>query len=115
MEYSRLPVLPIPASIRRRLPRFSSAQKGSADNRLSEARCYGLSSSSEPHLAFQPQFSETVTIETRPTTASEDLDSSDSGSRGSDSPVVGDTGSPVQYETESGLRWNRVVPGEHIR
>lgn len=115
MEYSRLPVLPIPASIRRRLPPFFSAQKGSADNRLSGAPTYGLSSSSEPHLAFHGQFSETVAIETRPSTASDDLDSSDSSSQGSDSPRSGGTASPVQYETESGLRWNRVVPGECIR
>lgn len=46
----------------------------------------------------------------RPSTASDDLDF-ESGSGGS-SPPSEETGLPAKYETESGLRWNRVVPGE---
>lgn len=46
----------------------------------------------------------------RPSTASDDLDSLDSGS-GSDSPRA-DVVGPVKYEETSGLRWNRVVPGK---
>lgn len=116
MEYSRLSILPIPASIRRRLLRLYSYHKAVIDDKSSGALYHGISSSSEPLLTFQAQSSGAIPIETqRPSTASDDLDSSDSGSRGSDSPRIEDAGSPVKYETESGLRWNRVVPGENMQ
>lgn len=49
----------------------------------------------------------------RPST-SDDMSSFDSESRESNSPPVEEVDCPTKYETESGLRWNRVVPGEHI-
>lgn len=72
-----------------------------------------LSSSSEPHLAISSQPSEALSMEIQgPSTASGDLDSFDSGSRGFNTPRLDGAVSPAKYETKSGLRWNRVVPGE---
>jgi hypothetical protein len=111
MEYSGLAIFPIPASIRRRLPRlYSSRAVPKTESSGDQHR--GLASASEPHLLCHSQFSASLTPELqRPSTASDDLDSFDSGSVGSDS-LREDIGSPAKYETESGLRWNRVVPGE---
>ncbi|CAI7599219.1 unnamed protein product [Penicillium glandicola] len=114
MEYPGLAIFPIPASIRRRLPRLyfsrpiSKAVESSGDQRR------GLTSSSEPHLLCYSQLSASAVPELqRPSTASGDLDSVGSGSGGSDSPKE-DMGSPSKYETESGLRWNRVVPAFNL-
>ena len=113
MEYTRLPLLPIPASIRRRLPRLYYSHRAIADGQPSGARNRGLTSSSEPHLPCQDQLPEIIAAEAqRPSTASDDLESFDSGSGGSNSPQTEEAGSPAKYETESGLRWNRVVPGK---
>jgi hypothetical protein len=111
MEYSGLAIFPIPASIRRRLPRLYSSRAVPKTAESTGDQRRGLASSSEPHLLCHSQFSASVTPELqRPSTASDDLDSFDSGSVGSDS--LREDISPAKYETESGLRWNRVVPGE---
>ncbi|KAJ5167374.1 uncharacterized protein N7482_006155 [Penicillium canariense] len=115
MEYSRLPILPIPALIRRRLPRLYSSRRAISDNEPSGVLHHGLASSSEPHLPFNSQPLERAATEAqRPSTAGNDLDSSDSGSGGSNSPPVEEVGCPTKYETESGLRWNRVVPAFNL-
>ncbi|KAJ6121031.1 hypothetical protein N7523_005311 [Penicillium sp. IBT 18751x] len=106
MEFSRLPLLPIPASIRRRLPRLYPSHRAGV-----EAETGGKlrHSSSEPHLPLPDHGSLTeIAIETRPSTASDDLSFDSSGG----SSPREDTGIPTKYETESGLRWNRVVPGK---
>ncbi|CAG8909789.1 unnamed protein product [Penicillium egyptiacum] len=114
MEYSGLAIFPIPASIRRRLPRLYSSRAVPKATESSGDQRRGLSSSSEPHLLCHSQFSASVAPELqRPSTASDDLDSFDSGSVGSDS-LRDDIASPTKYETESGLRWNRVVPAFNL-
>jgi hypothetical protein len=114
MEYSGFPLFPaIPASIRRRLPRLYSSHRAPIGTESSGDPRRGLASLSEPHLLCHGQFPERVVPEVRPSTASDDQDSSfDSGSRSPDSPPAEEMGSPTKYEAESGLRWNRVVPGE---
>lgn len=109
MEYSGLAIFPIPASIRRRLPRLYSSRAVSKATESSGDQRRGLTSSSEPHLLCHSRFS--VPEPQRPSTASDDLDSFESGSVGSDTPRE-DMGSTIKYETASGMRWNRVVPGE---
>lgn len=112
MEYSGLAIFPIPASIRRRLPRLYSSRAVSKATESSGDQRLGLTSSSEPHLPCHSHFSASVVPELqRHSTASDDLDSFESGSVGSDTPRE-DMGSTTKYETASGLRWNRVVPGE---
>ncbi|KAJ5711955.1 hypothetical protein N7488_006111 [Penicillium malachiteum] len=116
MEYSRLSLLPIPATIRRRLPRLYSTQRPVSDNDSSgvERLRHGLTSLSEPQLCHR-QFPELVIIETqRPSTASDSLDSFESGSVGTESPPTEEGMSPAKYETESGLRWNRVIPAFNL-
>jgi hypothetical protein len=109
MDYPGFTIIPIPASIRRRLPRLYSSRAASKADVTGDPR-RGLASTSEPQLCHS-RFPEPVGPEVRrPSTASDDLDF-DSGSRGSDSPAE-EMGSPTKYEAESGLRWNRVVPGE---
>lgn len=113
MEYSRLPILPIPALLRRRLSRLYSSHRAVADSKPSGALRNELTTSSEPHLPFHAQLLEQAAAEAqRPSTASDVLGSLDSGSRESSSPPVEEVGCPTKYETESGLRWNRVVPGK---
>ncbi|KAJ5682832.1 hypothetical protein N7462_005997 [Penicillium macrosclerotiorum] len=116
MEYSRLPMLPIPASIRRRLSRIYPAHKAVTNDELSGAlRHNALVSSSEPHLPFNSQHLKLAAIEPqRPSTASDDLDSFEFVSRESNSPSLEDTGCSANYETNSGLRWNRVVPAFNL-
>lgn len=115
MEYSRLPLLPIPGLLRRRLSRLYSLHRAVADNKPSPASRNELTISSEPHLPFHDQLVERAAVEAqRPSTGSDDLGSLDSGSRESSSPPVEEVGSPTKYETESGLRWNRVVPGARV-
>ncbi|KAJ5226373.1 hypothetical protein N7468_007598 [Penicillium chermesinum] len=108
MEYSRLPLLPILASIRRRLPRLYSSHN---NDHLSGAISQRLSSSSEPYLPYMGKFEPTESQ--RPSTASDDLGSLDSTS-GSDTPRTDEEGSLAKYEQESGLRWNRVVPAFNL-
>ncbi|KAJ5983226.1 hypothetical protein N7481_005325 [Penicillium waksmanii] len=119
MEYSRLPLLPIPASIRRRLLRLYPSHRAGSDPEeiTSEALRHALASSSEPYLPYGSQLSGNLATEIqRPSTASDDLDSlnSGSGSSGSNSPQTEESGPPAKYETESGLRWNRVVPAFNL-
>jgi hypothetical protein len=107
----------IPASIRRRLLRLYPSHRAGPDTEeiTSEALRHALASSSEPYLPYCSQISGNLATETqRPPTASDDLDSlnSGSGSSGPSSPPTEESGHPTKYETESGLRWNRVVPGE---
>ncbi|KAJ5158139.1 uncharacterized protein N7500_007790 [Penicillium coprophilum] len=113
MEYPGLAIFPIPASIRRRLPRlYSSRAVPKAESNGDQRR--GLASLSEPHLLCHNQFSTSVATELqRPSTASDDLDSFDSGSVRSDSPREG-MGSTTKYESDTGLRWNRVVPAFNL-
>ncbi|KAJ5970290.1 uncharacterized protein N7479_000208 [Penicillium vulpinum] len=114
MEYSGFAIFPIPASIRRRLPRLYSSRALPKATESSGDQRHGLTSSSEPHLLYHSQFSTSVTPELqRPSTASDDSVSFDSGSWGSGSPQE-DMGSPTKYETETGLRWNRVVPAFNL-
>lgn len=109
MEFSRLPLLPIPASIRRRLPHLYPSHRAGADT---DAGGVLRHSSSEPHLPLPSHGNLTeIAVEMRPSTASDDLDFD--SSEGS-SPRDEETGVPTKYETESGLRWNRVVPGKYI-
>ncbi|CAG7918855.1 unnamed protein product [Penicillium olsonii] len=103
MDYS-FPAFPIPASIRRRLPRlYSAGRKDLPDLHR------GLASASEPQLCNVPIIEGR---DSRPTTASDDLDF-DSGSRGYETPPE-EMASPTKYEAESGLRWNRVVPAFNL-
>ncbi|KAJ9490563.1 hypothetical protein VN97_g2691 [Penicillium thymicola] len=114
MEYSGLAIFPIPASIRRRLPRLYSSRAVSKATESSGNQRRGLTSSSDPHLLCHSHFSASVVPELqRPSTASDDLDSFESGSVGSDTPQE-DLGSTTKYETASGLRWNRVVPAFNL-
>ncbi|KAJ6137218.1 hypothetical protein N7471_003704 [Penicillium samsonianum] len=114
MEYAGLAIFPIPASIRRRLPRLYSSRAVPKATESSGDPRRGLASLSEPHLLCHSQFSTSVAPEVqRPSTASDDLDSFDSGSVGSDTPRE-DMGSTTKYETASGLRWNRVVPAFNL-
>ena len=107
MEYA---IFPIPASIRRRLPRLYSRAVPNTTESSGQHR--GLASSSEPHLLCQSQLPASVVPELQgPSTASDDLDLFGPGFVESDS-LREDMGSPTKYETTSGLRWNRVVPGE---
>ncbi|KAJ5382334.1 hypothetical protein N7517_000245 [Penicillium concentricum] len=113
MEYPGLAIFPIPASIRRRLPRLYSSRAVPKPESNGDQR-RGLASLSEPHLLCHDQFSTSVAPDLqRPSTASDDLDSFDSGSVRSDSPREC-MGSPTKYETDSGLRWNRVVPAFNL-
>ncbi|KAJ5596908.1 hypothetical protein N7450_003366 [Penicillium hetheringtonii] len=119
MEFSGLSLLPIPASIRRRLLRLVPSHRAGSDTEEPQngRLRYELSSSSEPYLSRYGQLSGNPAVENqRPSTASDDLDSltSGSGSSGSDSPPLEESGLPVKYETESGLRWNRVVPAFNL-
>lgn len=115
MEYSRLPLLPIPSLLRRRLSRLYSFHRAVADNKPSGASRNELTISSEPHLPFHDQLVERAAAEAqRPSTGSDDLGSLGSGSRESSSPPVEEVGCPTKYETESGLRWSRVVPGTRV-
>ncbi|KAJ5788933.1 uncharacterized protein N7518_005944 [Penicillium psychrosexuale] len=111
MDYA---IFPIPASIRRRLPRLYSARAVPETTESSGDQHRGLASSSEPHLLCQSQLSASVVPELQgPSMASDDLDLFDPGPVGSDSPRE-DMGSPTKYETTSGLRWNRVVPAFNL-
>lgn len=117
MEYSRLPLLSIPGLLRRRLSRLYSFHRAVADKKPSGAWASRneLTMSSEPHLPFHDQLVERAAAEAqRPPTGSDDLGSLDSASRESSSPPVEEVGSLIKYETESGLRWNRVVPGTRV-
>ncbi|KAJ5126670.1 hypothetical protein N7448_007449 [Penicillium atrosanguineum] len=108
MEFSRLPLLPIPASIRRRLPRLYPSHRAGADTESGGALRH---SSSEPHLPLPGHESLTeIAVEMRPSTASDDLSFDSSGG----SSPREETGVPTKYETESGLRWNRVVPAFNL-
>ncbi|KAJ5188005.1 hypothetical protein N7491_004327 [Penicillium cf. griseofulvum] len=108
MEYPGLAIFLIPASIRRRLPRlYSSRAESNGDQR------HGLASLSEPQLLCHSELSTSVAPEIqRPSTASDDVDLFDSGSVRSDSREG--MSSPTKYDTESGLRWNRVVPAFNL-
>lgn len=112
MEYPGFAIFPIPASIRRRLPRlYSSHRPVSQGAESSKDPRNGLTSSSDSNLSCHSQLSPVSVDVQRPSTASEDSDF-DSGSWRSDSPE--EIKPPTKYETESGLRWNRVVPGESL-
>ncbi|KAJ5925943.1 hypothetical protein N7454_007453 [Penicillium verhagenii] len=115
MEYTRLSILPpITATIRRRLPRLYSSHRAGADNESSGDLQHGLASLSEPQLSFHGQPPELAISELpRPSTGSDSLDSFASKSGGSDTPPT-EEGDPTKYETESGLRWNRVVPAYNL-
>jgi len=112
MEFSRLTLLPIPASIRRRLPRLYPSHKAGADTTSDAALRLSLS---EPHLACPSHLTEIAVEVQGPLTASNDLNfesgSGGSGGSGGSTPREG-TDLPPAYETESGLRWNRIVPGK---
>lgn len=113
MYSTGFPILPaIPTSIRNRL--YSNRRTEPDRNNLNGDLHGGLaSSSSEPHLLYHPKSAEPEASDIRrPKTASDDLDSFDSSSRKSGSPRVEDVGSPANYESASGLRWNRVIPGK---
>ncbi|KAJ5131383.1 uncharacterized protein N7515_007422 [Penicillium bovifimosum] len=106
MEYSEFSIFPLPASIRRRLPRLSSFHRAEIKGTESNGNPHhGLASSSEPQLLCHTQISTVIPEVQRPSTASDDLDL-DSSSGRSDSSRE-EMGSPAKYETESGLRWNR--------
>ncbi|KAJ5204893.1 uncharacterized protein N7498_005772 [Penicillium cinerascens] len=109
MEFSRLPLLPIPASIRRRLPRLYPSHRAGSDGDSGGALRH---SSSEPHLPVHGHPTEISVEMQRPSTASDDLEF-ESGSGGS-TPPGEETSLPAKYETESGLRWNRVVPAFNL-
>ncbi|KAJ5091225.1 hypothetical protein NUU61_006095 [Penicillium alfredii] len=117
MAYSGLPLFPpIPASIRRRiLHLYSSHRAAPKSHESSRDPRRGLVASSEPHLLCHDQTWAPATPEARPATASGDWDSFDSSASGiSDSPRLDGAGCPVNYETQSGLRWNRVVPAFNL-
>ncbi|KAJ5161942.1 hypothetical protein N7492_007334 [Penicillium capsulatum] len=107
MAYSALLAFPIPASVRRRLPRwYLSSHRTSVGIESGGDLCRGLESSSEPHLSsFTPLERSSGAELHRPSTASED--SFDSGS-GPNTPSTEPY--PAKYETDSGVHWNRVVP-----
>jgi hypothetical protein len=107
MDYPGFSIFPIPASIRRRLPRLYLSRAVIKSETTGDPR-RGLASTSEPQLCYT-KFPLGPEVQ-RPSTASDDQDF-DSRSRGSDS-TAEEMGSPTKYEAESGLRWNRVVPGE---
>ena len=111
MEYSRLPSFPIPASIRRRLPRLYPFNRTGSQIESNRDLRHELSSSSEPQLpCFAPLADPSANEVQRPSTASDD--SLYSGSGASSTPQI-DENPIAKYETGSGLRWNRVVPGEN--
>ncbi|KAJ5757582.1 uncharacterized protein N7511_006276 [Penicillium nucicola] len=107
MDYSGFPLFPaIPASIRRRLPRLYSSHRAPIGAESSGDPRRGLASLSEPHLLCHSQSTDRMVPEVRPSSAGDDM-----GSPESHSPPAEEMGSPTKYEAESGLRWNRVVPG----
>ncbi|KAJ5642187.1 hypothetical protein N7490_006187 [Penicillium lividum] len=111
MEYTRFSILPITATIRRRLPRLYSSHRADAEIKSGPDR-HGLASLSEPQVFFGGQLTEqSVSAAQRPSTG-DSLDSFASRS-GSDTPPLEES-SPAKYETESGLRWNRVVPAYNL-
>lgn len=111
MEYTRLPTFPIPASIRRRLPRLYPFHRAGDQIETSRDLRHELSSLSEPQLpCFAPLADPSANEVQRPSTASDD--SLYSGSGASSTPQS-DENLVAKYETGSGLRWNRVVPGEN--
>ncbi|KAJ6111092.1 hypothetical protein N7486_003327 [Penicillium sp. IBT 16267x] len=116
MEYTRYSILsPITATIRRRLPRLYSPHRADAENQSSGDLQHGLASLSEPQLSFHGQSPELALSEAqRPSTGSDSLDSFASRSGGADTPPSEEGISPAKYETESGLRWNRVVPAYNL-
>ncbi|KAG0158437.1 hypothetical protein PDIDSM_5951 [Penicillium digitatum] len=114
MEYSGLALFPIPALVRRRLPRPSSSQAVSKIAKSSGDQHNGLKPSSEPRLLCDGDLSASVVPELqKPSTAIKDLDSFEFGSVGSDT-AREEMGSMTKYETASGLRWNRVVPAFNL-
>ncbi|KAF7716083.1 Uncharacterized protein PECH_006557 [Penicillium ucsense] len=105
----------MPAVLRRRLPRLYSshgavAEKSSRGSLPAESSSSFVSSFPDEHQTWEP----VITRIERPSTASDDLTSFDSQSRGSISPPVEEVGCPDNYETESGLRWNRVAPAFNL-
>ncbi|KAJ5088634.1 hypothetical protein N7456_012250 [Penicillium angulare] len=81
MEYSKFSFLPIPAAIRRRLPRLYLNRTGFDEHTSGIVyHGHGLNSSSEPQLS-SPSFPEVALAETRrPSTANASLDSFESRS-----------------------------------
>lgn len=116
MAYVALPSFPIPASIRRRLPRlprlYLCSHKAGGEIEPGGSLRHGLQSASEPHLpSFTPLAEPIGTEVQRPSTASDDSFDSEPGSI---TPLIGES-YPARYETDSGLRWNRVAPGRKPR
>ncbi|KAJ5764929.1 hypothetical protein N7520_004488 [Penicillium odoratum] len=111
MEYTRFSILPITATIRRRLPRLYSSHRADAENKSGPDR-HGLASLSEPQMFFRGQSTEQIVSEVQRPSTGDSLDSFASRS-GSDTPPLEES-SPAKYETESGLRWNRVVPAYNL-
>ncbi|KAJ5551875.1 hypothetical protein N7461_006573, partial [Penicillium sp. DV-2018c] len=113
MENSEFSILPLPASIRRRLPRLYSFHRAETNaTETSRNPQDGSATLSESQLLCHTQNSAVIPEAQRPSTASDDLDF-DSSSGRSDSSRE-EIRSPAKYETESGLRWNRVVPAINL-
>ncbi|KAJ5578630.1 uncharacterized protein N7459_007594, partial [Penicillium hispanicum] len=86
-----------------------------AESETDRTASYGLASSSEPHLPCHCQMPELPAREARRhSTASDTLDCSESASRASESPQIGNSGDPAKCVTDSGLKWNCVVPALNL-
>lgn len=110
----------LPASLQRRIPRLCSLRRSiissqelhSSPSTRDSHR--GLVSASEPQLECYGSKSELMGDPSRPMTADsqESLASSSSGNpSGISTPEVDRSTAASNYEADSGLRWNRVVPG----
>ncbi|KAJ5901624.1 hypothetical protein N7495_002152 [Penicillium taxi] len=112
MEYSKLPIFFIPASIRRRLSRYGYTKPYASHRVESVALHRGFISSSEPHLPCLDRLPDAVDAEAeRPSATIVDPQTFSSGS-GSDGVERGEF--PAKYEKGSGLRWNRILPALNL-
>lgn len=111
MEYTTFPIFSIPTSIRRRLPRLSFSRVVSKVTLNGDLR-RGLASFPEPQICHN-QIAESglgpgSDPDVQPSISSNDGDFDSERRRPSPDEEMGST----RYEVESGLQWNRVIPGE---
>ncbi|KAL1962554.1 hypothetical protein VTN77DRAFT_9429 [Rasamsonia byssochlamydoides] len=117
----------LPASLRRRIPRFDSLHRSILSSRglhrsPSTRDSYrGFVSASESELEYYDSREQFLGDPSRPTTADgqESLAAGSSSGRsshsGTSTPEVDrSTVSSSNYETDSGLRWNRIVPAFNL-
>jgi hypothetical protein len=107
----------LPASLRRRLPRLNSFHRSILSSQDVHAATpdlhRGLLSASETQLEYYEAKTDWTEGHSRPATADgrESIASSSAQTSGTSTPEAGPASALSSYEADSGLRWNRVVPG----